>query len=192
MTLSELNGYLTGIIVNPETIQPSRWLPRIWGDDAVTAFETMKDPETTVDLIIDHYNTISRLLAHGSHYEAILTHKPRDPEEKPWEAWIEGFMSSIDLAPKSWDILTAEQDEEAEAALEILYVLNDLTATTPVLPQHDLEEIDDAAPALLRECVMLLNRFRQTHSTREAPMALNVSSEVYSDNVVPFPGKRKN
>jgi uncharacterized protein len=29
----ELDGYLTGIVVSPDLLLPSRWLGGIWGDD---------------------------------------------------------------------------------------------------------------------------------------------------------------
>ena len=31
MGLSDLDGFLTGIVVGPELIMPSEWLPVIWG-----------------------------------------------------------------------------------------------------------------------------------------------------------------
>lgn len=33
MTLSELDGFLAGILASPELIPPSEWIPCIWGDD---------------------------------------------------------------------------------------------------------------------------------------------------------------
>ena len=33
MGLSDLDGFLTGIVVGPELILPSEWLPVIWGGD---------------------------------------------------------------------------------------------------------------------------------------------------------------
>ena len=31
MGLSDLDGFLTGVVVGPELIPPSEWLPAIWG-----------------------------------------------------------------------------------------------------------------------------------------------------------------
>ena len=33
MMLSELDGYLAGVLVCPEMILPSEWLPGVWGGD---------------------------------------------------------------------------------------------------------------------------------------------------------------
>ena len=34
MGLSDLDGFLTGVIVGPELIMPSEWLPVIWGGES--------------------------------------------------------------------------------------------------------------------------------------------------------------
>ena len=33
MGLSDLDGFLTGVVVGPESILPSEWLPVIWGGE---------------------------------------------------------------------------------------------------------------------------------------------------------------
>ncbi len=37
MTLEELDGYVAALIVCPEIIPPSEWLPGIWGSEGVFA-----------------------------------------------------------------------------------------------------------------------------------------------------------
>jgi len=61
MLLSELDGFLAGIIVSPDTIMPSQWMPMIWGqgdneDDDVVAFENGRQAEELISLILEHYN----------------------------------------------------------------------------------------------------------------------------------------
>lgn len=34
MLLSELDGFLAGLIVSPEMIMPGEWMSLVWGDDA--------------------------------------------------------------------------------------------------------------------------------------------------------------
>jgi hypothetical protein len=34
MGLSDLDGFLTGIVIGPELIMPSEWMPVIWGGDS--------------------------------------------------------------------------------------------------------------------------------------------------------------
>src|SRR6056297_2008504 len=72
MGLSELNGFLTGVLLNPDQIMPSQWIPVIWGDNPRQTFASLEDAETTINLIMDHYNTIAKMLSDGSQYEAVL------------------------------------------------------------------------------------------------------------------------
>jgi len=41
MMLSELDGFLAGIIVCPELLMPSEWMPMIWGEDG-PVFESLE------------------------------------------------------------------------------------------------------------------------------------------------------
>jgi hypothetical protein len=57
MGLSELDGFLTGIVVGPQTIMPSEWLPLIWGGDE-PVFADAAEAETVLGAIMAHYNEI--------------------------------------------------------------------------------------------------------------------------------------
>ena len=52
MALSDLDGFLTGIVCSPDTIMPSEWLPVALGGslDGV--------PETQIQNIIERYNEV--------------------------------------------------------------------------------------------------------------------------------------
>jgi uncharacterized protein len=41
ITLSELNGYLTGTLAAPDLITPSEWLGPAWSDDGLSDFPGM-------------------------------------------------------------------------------------------------------------------------------------------------------
>src|ERR1022692_585107 len=58
MGLSDLDGFLTAIIVGPELIMPSEWLPMIWGDEE-PEFESKANAETIIGLIMSRYNEIA-------------------------------------------------------------------------------------------------------------------------------------
>ena len=40
MTLGELEGFVTALIVCPETIPLFEWLPPVWGDEGAAPFRT--------------------------------------------------------------------------------------------------------------------------------------------------------
>ncbi len=61
MGLSDLDGFLTGILVGPEMVTPSQWLPCIWGgEDPV--FESTAEAQTILAAIMGRYNKIAQAL----------------------------------------------------------------------------------------------------------------------------------
>lgn len=57
MGLSDLDGFLTGIIVGPELIMPSEWLPIIWGGDEPD-FADIDEAQVVLGIIMARYNEI--------------------------------------------------------------------------------------------------------------------------------------
>jgi uncharacterized protein len=57
MALSDLDGFLTGIVVGPELVMPAEWLPVIWGG-VEPEFESEADRQTVFDAIMGRYNEI--------------------------------------------------------------------------------------------------------------------------------------
>ena len=58
MGLSDLDGFLTGIVVGPELILASEWLPVIWGGEE-PEFKTEAEMRTVVGTIMGRYNEIA-------------------------------------------------------------------------------------------------------------------------------------
>jgi len=62
MGLSDLDGFLTGIVVSPELILPSEWLPVIWGGQE-PEFRTEAEMRTFLGTIMGRYDEIVACLA---------------------------------------------------------------------------------------------------------------------------------
>jgi len=62
MQLSDLDGFLTAIVVGPELIKPSEWLPVVWGDES-PEFSDDAQATTILGAILGRYNEIARSLA---------------------------------------------------------------------------------------------------------------------------------
>jgi hypothetical protein len=61
MLVSQLDGFLTGIVVSPDLITPGRWIPLIWaGDegDGEPEFESEEDLQAFLNLVMTHYHAI--------------------------------------------------------------------------------------------------------------------------------------
>jgi len=62
MLLTELDGFLAGILVCPDLIMPGEWLPMVWGGmktDAAPVFEDTKQVQQLVGLIMERYNAVA-------------------------------------------------------------------------------------------------------------------------------------
>lgn len=115
MLLSELDGYLTGLIVSPDLVPPSRWLKPIWGD-APPPFEDAASLQHFLDLVMEHHNALLESLNAPGGYEPILDSDPRMGEIL-WEMWIDGFAAAMKLAPAGWNRIRASDDAGPKAAL---------------------------------------------------------------------------
>ena len=66
MTPGELEGYVTALIVCPETIPLFEWLPPVWGDEGAAPFGGLWKAEVASRIVANHYNRISKSLLYDS------------------------------------------------------------------------------------------------------------------------------
>jgi len=57
MMLSELDGFLTGLAIEPMLVRPSEWLPLIWGGEA-PEFADLDEANAILADIMGRYNDI--------------------------------------------------------------------------------------------------------------------------------------
>ncbi len=108
MQLSDLDGFLTGIVVGPELIMPSEWMPAIW-QGGEPEFEDMGRAERIMGIIMARYNEIIHLLDdEPGAFEPILY---ETPDGRMLAAdWAEGFMDAFALRVDAWDPLFEDGD----------------------------------------------------------------------------------
>ena len=119
MCLSDLDGFLAGIVVGPELVMPSEWLPVVWGGEE-PAFESVEEARSILGTVMGRYNEIVR------HLESA----PDDFDSVFWEGpdgeaivtnWAAGFLDAVMLRPKAWEPLV--RHSEASALILPLLVL---------------------------------------------------------------------
>jgi uncharacterized protein len=164
MLLEELDGFLAGVIVSPEMIPPSRWMPHVWsiaGDGKhEPIFEDIDHANKILRLIMDHYNSIARsLLPDSGPYEPVFAYDERS-DDVIWELWAEGFERALKLDPVSWLAIPQSGDHEATTALAGLRSLIAINQQTSALPQAKQDRLTEEAPDLIAEWVETLSHWR--------------------------------
>ena len=61
MNVVKLDGYVAALIVCPDTVPPSEWLPGVWGSHI--GFEDLDRTEPTIAAVMEHYSRIAAALA---------------------------------------------------------------------------------------------------------------------------------
>jgi uncharacterized protein len=168
MLLSELDGFLAGVLVCPELIMPSEWLPIVLGQDGehADAFDNEEALQDTIRLVFKHYNTLSRELQRGEgRYRPVFDVDPRH-NEVLWELWMGGFERAMALRPESWLAIARDaDDEDAPVAMAGMMALMAIARSeTDANPEHTAE-LTDAAPDLIPKWVEVLNDWRLRNTT---------------------------
>jgi uncharacterized protein len=197
MLLSELDGYLAGVLVCPDLILPSEWLPSIWGggdEEAAPVFDSANDVQALVGLIMRHYNALSRdLQRRRGRYAPIFDVDPRH-DETLWELWIGGFERAVALRPESWARVLNSDDEQAAAALTGLHELIKLGRGEREGAGEDqaaVDELTQKAPDLIPPWVEALNAWRVKQSTGGPPSATTLHQKLGRNDPCPCGSGKK-
>lgn len=104
MDISMLDGFLTCVVIGPETLTPGEWLPAVWGGSPGPKFESMEQAEYIVSLIIRHMNAIAGQLEHAPQaFEPLFyERKVEGRTDVIADEWCDGFMQGVNLRPGSW------------------------------------------------------------------------------------------
>lgn len=127
MMLDTLDGYLTALVLGPDTVKTSEWLPGIWGPSTKDepAFETMEQAQRILTLIMRQMNRIvANLQDAPDQFEPVFDNVvyEGDPQEYvDGEMWAHGFMRGINLRRTEWQPLF--DDPDALAMLRPIYLL---------------------------------------------------------------------
>lgn len=107
MTLSELDGFLAGILASPELIPPSEWLPHVWGDDG-PAFNDLDQANAVFGHIMRRYNEMTAQLgAVPPTYRPILV--TTEDGKVDGSDWAYGFVSAMALRQEGWAPLASDE-----------------------------------------------------------------------------------
>lgn len=142
--IEELDGLFCALIIGPEAILPSEWLPVVLGEEEDGDISE-EDTRRVFELLIRHWNGIAAGFREdwsgvSASEGSDLMYFPYldDPVESGCplaEGWARGFRDGLDwLEDQYWDAL--EQDEECVAILNLVAAFD----TGEKSPGHPLTE----------------------------------------------------
>jgi uncharacterized protein len=163
MGLSDLDGFLTAIVIGPEFIPPSEWMPVIW-DDEEPEFESEAEMQTILATIMGRYNQIVTCLeSNPDDFDPIFWEGPGG--EVIASDWAAGFLDAIALRRAAWEPMT--KDRRARILLAPILFLDDESAL-----KEDYvvwEKVAKEAPRTIPICVTGIHDFWKDHRDRQKP-----------------------
>jgi uncharacterized protein len=160
MDLSELDGFLAGLVVGPEVVPPSEWLPLIW-DEEEPLFADEAQANQILGAILGRYNEIADT----------LDSEPVDYAPIFWqdftgativEDWAIGFMQAVSLRQIQWEPVLSD-DDSAMLLIPIAAIaglaMPDGGDEELALPDEVLDKLVEEAPDVLPSCVVGLRTF---------------------------------
>ncbi len=144
MGIPDLDGFLTGIVIGPELVLASEWLPRIWGEDS-PKFRSTKQADRVVSAIMRRYNEIAGgFQKEPPRFAPVLFEA--DDETVIASDWACGFHDAIMLRLKAWEPLL--QDPDAHHLLGPILVLSGQGDSIELEPEAESEQMREAAEDL--------------------------------------------
>lgn len=118
MSIPELDGFLTALIVGPDVVMPSEYLPVVWGAGHEPEFESLEEAQELMSLLIRHWNGIIGELEEHGVYEMLLD----EPDERGVQGrlWARGFMHGVRLRLAGWRELLLDQNEGQLLAIALV------------------------------------------------------------------------
>jgi len=104
LDVSELDGFFVAIISGPVLIQPSQWLPAIWGDFE-PVWESEQEFQDIFSLMVRHMNGIAGIfMERPEDFEPLFLE--REVKGKCYtlvDDWCSGYLRGVALDSKQWD-----------------------------------------------------------------------------------------
>ena len=184
MTLSELDGYVTGVLACPEMIPPSEWLPQVWGETGEAEFVDQRIAEETIGAVMMHYNSVAEALTRSLWIEPIYE-VDTNSDETLWEPWVDGYTRAMGLRPDAWEKLLDRADEETRNTMIFLMALQDIYIGKSKFTEYEIDEIDLEAPDLIPNCVATI--LHQSRPELAGAVAANLPGMPHQ--AAPRPGR---
>jgi len=109
----ELEGFLTAVIIGPNTLSPLAWLPKVWGGKQPTGFKDLDELNRFIALLLGFYNSIAAAFetAPGEFEPTFYESKGKGKKVVIVDEWCVGFIKGMRMDPTGWKLLRRERPE---------------------------------------------------------------------------------
>jgi len=162
MDLSELDGFLAGLVAGPEPVPRDEWIAEVWDNEDPDYFDEAEG-EAVEQAIFDRYDAIEKSLdATPLGYTPIFWQDESGTTVA--EDWAAGFMQAVSLRSQAWQPALADED----ASMLLIPIASLAGMTLPEAERGGQAMTDDALDGLVEDaeqvlpvCVLGLRRFWQ-------------------------------
>ncbi len=106
LCISELDGFFAAIVSGPVLIQPSGWLPKVWGDFE-PEWESEDEFMEILSLMTRHMNGIVTNLMSSVAFQPLFMENNFEEKKKTYlivDEWCEGYMRGVEMAEDAWEV----------------------------------------------------------------------------------------
>ena len=121
MDIAMLDGFLTALVIGPNTIMPSQWLPAIWGEteEEEMVWDSAEQTRRILGLVMRMYNDrVQDLHEEIDAYDPLIYQSQHEGKPVPiLDEWCMGFIRAIQLDPEGWQPIVEADTQEAGGLL---------------------------------------------------------------------------
>ncbi len=160
MDLSELDGFLAGLIAGPVEVPPREWLAEVW-DNEQPDYQNPAEADAVLQAIFAHFATIETALDTSPLVYAPILWQDASGTTVT-DDWAVGFMQAVSLRPEAWQPALADED----ASLLLIPIASLAEMGVPESERGEQALTDEALEGLIQDaeqvlpvCVLGLRRF---------------------------------
>jgi uncharacterized protein len=172
MSLLELDGYLSGVIVAPSLIRPSRWMAGLWIEKE-PVFDDARQAQLVLSAVGVMFNALSTRIEQSLRRletERVCDYRPAfqtddgKPSHDVIRRWATGFWRAMELVPTDWHALAADDRTQVLIAPFVGFIGAGRDADFE--PAADIDDRLDQAAAEIPQAILLLRKIAQVRAAR--------------------------
>ena len=159
MDIAMLDGFITALVIGPNTLPPSQWLPAVWGetDEDEMAWDSSEQMQRILGLVMGMFNDrVDQLHEDVDTFDPLFYQSQHEGQTIPiLDEWCTGFIQAIELDPAAWEPLVNTNDADEAGGLltpMLLYGteegLKQLTEN-PALAERHMDFADAIGPCVI-------------------------------------------